>query len=320
MYLTETFHDMPILWRLFRLLISVAHVWHCSALKWEHNELVRSAAVVPAKEIATGVVMPQVMLGMGGPLFGPLHSFDPGERKRAHERAEAMAGLWFSIGGRGLDTAQVYTDEAEAGNAWRESGLSREDVFLLSKFLIPPQGTKSSFVETIDQSLKTIGVDSLDLMLIHQPGSSAVNHEAWQALEEMHTRGRVRAIGISNFNVQQMQALLAFGPQIPPAVNQRSMNVMGQDNANLQFCLDHNITYQAYTPLGDGSVFSDSTVLKIAQAHNKSAAQVALRWVLERGAVLTVQSESAQHQFEDMDLFDFSLSSEEMIQLNALGS
>merc|ERR1712217_460689 len=106
--------------------------------------------------------------------------------------------------------------------------------------------------------------------------------------------------------------------RIPIALNQRSLNVMKKDDVNLQFCLDHGITYQAYTPLGTGSVFSNAIVKRIAQSHGKSAAQVALRWVLQRGAALSVQSEKREHQLQNLDLFDFELTSAEMQQLDSL--
>mmetsp|Transcript_121694 Transcript_121694/g.378815 ORF Transcript_121694/g.378815 Transcript_121694/m.378815 type:complete len:187 (-) Transcript_121694:257-817(-) len=186
--------------------------------------------------------------------------------------------------------------------------------------MIPSPTTTEAVKDTVQKSLDAIGVDYLDLMLIHTPGSAESNYVAWQALEEMHLGGKVRAIGVSNFNVQQMQALLANATRIPIMLNQRSMNVMGHDNSTLKFCLEHNITYQAYTPLGDGTIFTDNTVLQIAQAHGKSAAQIALRWILQRGATITTQSQSESHQLENMDLFGFTLSDQEMRQLNALGS
>jgi len=283
----------------------------------------RVSQVAPSIAIATGpaVLMPKVMFGMGGALVDELR--EPGAAGvEAHQQIQSAAELWLSLGGRGLDTAQAYTDEPETGNAWRNSGLPRESVFILSKFEpseFLSNDTRKETRRLVEKSLNDIGIDYLDLMLIHHPGSANDNAAMWEELQATRVEGKIRAIGVSNFEVTELQALMATA-QVPIALNQRSMNVFAPDTQNFQFCLDHNITYQAYTPLGDGSVLDDPVVADIAEHHGRSAAQVALRWIIQRGGVLSTQSESADHQRENLDLFDWALSEDEMLRLNALGS
>lgn len=179
--------------------------------------------------------------------------------------------MWLRLGGRGLDTANVYNTEAETGAAWRKSGLPREDVFLLSKlpFAHATFHWKGQTRKAVESALKTLDVEYLDLMLIHFPGQKAATHvDIWRELEEMHAEGKLRAIGVSNFEVSQLEALEASGLKVPIAVNQRKMSVASKDEAVLDYCLKHNITYQAYMPLGEGSsqVLADPTVARIRLA------------------------------------------------------
>lgn len=275
------------------------------------------AKSIPSLQIAPGVAMPQVVLGAGGGLFQVAQFVG----REAHARVEAMAKLWLSVGGRGFDTAQVYADEAEIGNAWRSSGLARSKIFLLTK-LVPPAEQSTDWAtwtkKAVDASLTKLKTAYIDLLLIHRPQSPAVNAAVWRAMEDIHSKGKLRALGVSNFDVAQMQALNETA-RVPIALNQRKLNVLHKNEPELQYCLSHGITYQAYTPLGDG-VLDDVTVNQIAAKHNRSQAQVALRWIVQRGATVTVQSESKEHLQQDMDIFDWELTGDDMSKLASTGS
>lgn len=257
---------------------------------------------VPTKEIAPGVKMPIVNIGTwtGG-------SFKP-------ESGGAIAANWLSQGGRGIDTALIYDDQVNIAKAIASSGVARKDIFITSKF--PACSMAQS---GIDKDLKQLGTSYIDLMLIHSPFGSCSG--TWKVLEDNVKNGKLRAIGISNFNERETQSILK-GATIPPAVNQIWYNVFSHNEDTIKFCHDNNITVEAYSPLGGAhggkSVFKDPTVKSIAASHNVSEAQVALKWIVQRGDTLAVLSSSKAHQANDADLWSFTLSDDEMTKLSAI--
>jgi len=278
-----------------------------------------ASPITPTVEVAPGVVMPRVMVGTGGKLANH------------HARVFNLTSLWLHEGGRGIDTAHVYGNEADAASAVSMSGLPRDQLFILAKLpyeitSVTPSAT--AVRDAVASSMANLNVDYVDLMLIHWPGDTSINAAVWSQLEDLvcptpvcptSTGQNLRAIGVSDFDVTQLRDLQRTATR-PIALNQRKLNVRHHDNSVLNFCRANNITYQAWAPLGEGSgeVLQNSDVQSIAKVHNRTPAQVALRWILERGATITVQSESSQHLREDMSLFDFNLTAEETQRLDAL--
>lgn len=258
-------------------------------------------ATLPTKEIAPGVELPVVNIG----------TWLAGSKT---EDPKVITANWLAQGFRGVDTALVYNDQTDVAAAIEESGVPREDIFITTK--IPGCAAAAA---SINSDLKQLNVDYIDLMLIHSPiGLSCPN--TWKVLEDYVSQGKLRSIGVSNFNVKQLQNIMKMAT-IPIAVNQIEYNVFSHDEEIIEFCDANNITVEAWSPLsgakGAQSVFKDETVKAIAAGHNVSAAQVALRWILQRGHTLAVLSSSSEHQANDADLWSFELADDEMETLTA---
>merc|ERR1711957_133899 len=212
------------------------------------------------------------------------------------------------------DTALIYRDQVSIAKAISTSGINRKDIFITSK--IPACGLAQV---GIDEDLKQLNTTYIDLILIHSPIGFC--RGTWKVLEDNVKNGKLRAIGISNFNPKQIQNILK-GATIAPAVNQIGYSVFGHNEDTIKFCHDNNITVEAYSPLGGAhggkSVFKDPTVMSIATAHNVSEAQVALKWIVQRGDVLTTLSSNKDHQANDADLWSFTLADDEMTKLGAI--
>jgi len=261
-----------------------------------------STATLPTKEIAPGVEFPLVNIGTWLALS-------------KKEDAYTISKNWLAQGFRGIDTALIYNDQGDIAKAIQESGVAREDLFITSK--IPGCAAAAS---SVDSDLQQLNTTYIDLMLIHSPiGVSCPN--TWKVLEDYVAQGKLSSIGVSNFNVKQMQKVMNKAT-VPIAVNQIQYNVFSHDEEIIAFCDANGITVEAYSPLsgqgGAQSVFSDETVKGIAAAHNVSAAQVALRWIVQRGHTLAVLSSSTEHQANDADLWSFELADAEMDTLTKL--
>jgi 2,5-diketo-D-gluconate reductase A len=259
---------------------------------------------VPTKEIAAGVKMPIVNIG----------TWVSGSTK--HEDGGVISANWLSQGGRGIDTALIYNDQASIAKAIAASGVAREDIFITSK--IPACANAQS---GIDKDLKQLGTSYIDLMLIHSPFGSCSG--TWKVLEDNVKNGKLKAIGISNFNKGEIQNIMK-GATIPPAVNQIGYSVFSHTEDTIKFCHDNNITVEAYSPLGGAhggkSVFKDATVKSVAAAHKVNEAQAALKWIVQRGDVLTVLSSNKEHQASDADLWSFTLTDDEMAKLSGIAA
>eukprot|EP00746_Dinoflagellata_sp_MGD_P079869 gnl/MRDRNA2_/MRDRNA2_31950_c0_seq1.p1 gnl/MRDRNA2_/MRDRNA2_31950_c0~~gnl/MRDRNA2_/MRDRNA2_31950_c0_seq1.p1 ORF type:complete len:290 (+),score=43.07 gnl/MRDRNA2_/MRDRNA2_31950_c0_seq1:98-967(+) len=263
---------------------------------------------IPTREVAPGVDMPVMSIGSG-----QLGSF------AKHAPASEIVGAWLDLGGRGIDTAWMYRDQAEIAETIKRHGVARKDLFITSKLLECVTGAE----HYIEDDLKQLNTTYIDLMLIHAPVGNCA--ETWSVMEDYHSRGVLRAIGVSNFNQRNLEGLLK-SVKIMPAVNQIEYNLYSHDEDTIQYCRGKNITVEAYSPLGSWtphhskSIFADPTVKTIAASHNVSAAQVALKWIVQRGDILTVLSANKTHQANDADLFDprFRLSDSEMNHLDEL--
>ncbi|MBM7599394.1 diketogulonate reductase-like aldo/keto reductase [Virgibacillus halotolerans] len=218
-------------------------------------------------------------------------------------------------GYRSIDTASFYDNEIGVGQAIKESDIAREDIFVTSKVWNDEQGYEST-LQAFERSLKKLDLEYLDLYLIHWPIKDTYK-ETWRALEKLYTDGRVRAIGVSNFNVNQLQDLLA-DCNIKPVINQVEFHPHLTQVELRNLCKQENIQLEAWSPLKRGRLLEEPTILKIAKQYQKSAAQVILRWDLQSQVITIPKSITKERIIENADIFDFSLTDEDMESINQL--
>lgn len=222
----------------------------------------------------------------------------------------------IQAGYRLIDTAAAYGNEEAVGRAIRRCGVPHEELFVTTKLWIPDisyEGAKRGFAA----SLERLGLDYLDLYVIHQPYNDCFG--AWRAMEELYASGQVRAIGVDNFT-QDRLADFMFWNKVKPAVNLLECNPFFQREDERAFLESKGILLQAWSPLsaGQNNIFANETLCAIGAAHNKSAAQVVLRWLTQRGIVPLVKSANPQRMRENLNIFDFTLTEDEMQQIAKL--
>jgi diketogulonate reductase-like aldo/keto reductase len=218
----------------------------------------------------------------------------------------------LELGYRHIDTAQAYGNEESVGRALKASGVPRDQVFITTKFF-PRAESRDPAVEA-QKSLGRLGIDKIDLYLVHWPQGGPT--WAWPKMEEAHARGWVRSIGVSNFSVAELDALLAVA-KIKPAVNQVEFGPFRYRRALLEHCTRAGVVLESYSPL-NSSKLGDSKVAKIAQQHARSPAQVLLRWVVQHGVPVIPKSVHRERIEENAKLFDFELSPAQMEVLDSL--
>lgn len=219
----------------------------------------------------------------------------------------------IDVGYRLIDTASSYQNEEAVGRAIKHSGVSREDLFITTKAYIHQMGyeqTKAAFYE----SLKNLGLDYLDLYLIHMPFGDY--YGSWRAMEEFYKEGRIRAIGVSNFLSDRIIDL-CNNANVTPAVNQIELHPFYQRNDELELLRDYGIKAQAWAPFAEGlnGMFTNPILTAIAQAHGKSVAQVVLRWNIQRGVAIIPKSVRRERMEQNIDIWDFELTQQEMADI-----
>ena len=222
------------------------------------------------------------------------------------ERAVTWA---LDVGYRSVDTAAVYHNEVEVGAAIRNSGVAREEIFLTTKVWNTDQGYDAT-MSAFEASLERLGTDYADLYLVHWPVEGMFG-ETWRALEELHSTGRARAIGVSNFLVHHLEELLK-GAHVVPMVNQVEFHPRLQQPKLQAFCRDHGIRLEAWRPIMKGGVLDIPELVEIGQGVGKSAVQVTLRWMIQKGVVAIPRSSQREHVEANADIFDFELTPEQM--------
>jgi diketogulonate reductase-like aldo/keto reductase len=217
----------------------------------------------------------------------------------------------LELGYRHVDTAQAYGNEESVGRALRDSGEPREEVFITTKF---DPGQQDAEAEA-RLSLERLGVDLLDLYIIHWPQGGPT--WAWPGMEAAQERGYARSIGVSNFSVSELDELMSVA-RTPPVVNQVQFSPFENRRKLLQACEQHNVALEAYSPLGTGRHLSDQRVRQIAERAGRTPAQVLLRWCVQRDLVVITKSTHRDRIGENAQIFDFALSDEDMAALDAL--
>jgi 2,5-diketo-D-gluconate reductase A len=259
-------------------------------------------ASVPTVRLNNGVEIPQ--LGFGVFLVKP------------EECAEAVTTA-LEVGYRHIDTAQMYGNEKEVGEAIRRSGLPRDEVFVTSK-LNNNRQTRDEILRSFDESLAALGVDRLDLFLIHWPLPTVSDYVArWKVLEEIYASGRARAVGVSNFHENHLRNVLAAS-ELTPAVNQIEVQPYLTQDALRAFNAEHQIATEAWSPIARGKVASDPVIGRIAERLGRTPAQVTLRWHLQRGDIVFPKSVSRSRIEENFAIFDFELDESDMAAISGL--
>ena len=241
--------------------------------------------------------------------FGVFQITDPKECEKSVIDA-------IQAGYRLIDTAESYMNEEAVGRGINQSGVSREELFVTTKLWIQSYGYEDA-LKAFDRSLNRLQLDYLDLYLIHQPYGDV--HGEWRALEELYQRGKIRAIGVSNFLPDRMMDLIVHN-KVTPAVNQIEVNPFHQQIDSQKFFQENNVAVEAWAPFAEGknNIFQNEILLAIAGKLKKSVAQIILRWVIQRGIIALAKTVRKERMLENIDVFDFELSSEDMKKIATL--
>lgn len=243
--------------------------------------------------------------------FGTFQITDPQEAEMAVREA-------IQAGYRHIDTAQSYQNEEAVGRGIATSGIDRKELFITTKIWVENtsyDGVMNSFQRSLDR----LGLDYVDLLLLHQPYNDTFG--AWRAMEELQEQGKIRAIGVSNFSVEQAVNLAEFN-QVTPQVNQIEINPFQQQRENIQALKDENISIEAWAPFAEGknNIFSNPILTKIGDKYGKSVAQVILRWLVEQGIVVLAKSTKPERMRQNLDIFNFELTDEDRAQIATLNA
>lgn len=252
-------------------------------------------------KLRNGIEMPQIGYGV--------YQVDPSDCERCVSDA-------LKVGYRMIDTAQAYHNEEGVGAAIAKSGIPRNELFIVSKVWISNYGYEKAKA-SIDESLRKLGTDYIDLMLLHQPFCD--RYGAYRALEEAYKEGKLRAIGVSNFYPDHLIDL-ASNVEIPPMVNQVETHVFDQQTEAQRYMEEYGCQIMSWGPLAEGrnNFFTNPMLEKIGKQYGKSVAQVALRWLIQRGVIIIPKSVHVERMEQNLDIFDFPLSDRDMEEISGL--
>jgi 2,5-diketo-D-gluconate reductase A len=241
--------------------------------------------------------------------FGVFQITDPTECERSVVDA-------IQTGYSHIDTAASYQNEEAVGRGIKQSGVAREKLFITTKLWIQRNGYEGT-IKAFENSLKRLQLDYIDLYLIHQPFGDVYGE--WRAMEELYQQGKVRAIGVSNFPPDRIMDLMIYN-KIMPAINQIEVNPFHQQIDTQKFLQDNSVQTEAWAPFAEGknNIFQNELLLSIAAKHKKSVAQAILRWLLQRGIIVLSKSIRKERMIENISVFDFELSAEDLETITTL--
>ncbi|WP_085522562.1 aldo/keto reductase [Tuberibacillus sp. Marseille-P3662] len=248
--------------------------------------------------------------GVEMPWFG-LGVYKVEDGKEVHTSVQSA----LQNGYRAIDTASFYQNEEGVGQAIKASGVPRDDIFVTTKVWNDEQGYEST-LEAFENSRKKLGLDVIDLYLIHWPIKGKFK-DTWRAMEKLYNDGKVRAIGVSNFKVHHLEELLADAT-VKPVINQIELHPRLTQEDVREFCQKNEILVEAWSPLMRGKVFDDPVIESLSKKYNKSPAQIILRWDLQSNIVTIPKSVHEERIKQNADIFDFELSQEDIEQIDAL--
>ncbi len=233
-----------------------------------------------------------------------------------HSECEKSVLTAIETGYRLIDTASAYMNEEAVGKAVEKSGVARENLFITTKLWIQDQGYKKAKI-AFEKSLKRLGMEYIDLYLIHQPFGDV--YGSWKAMEELYKEGKIRAIGVSNFKPDRLMDLMLHN-DIVPAINQVETHPFFQQIETQQFLQDNNVQLESWGPFAEGrnDLFKNSLLMEIGRRYDKSEAQIVLRWLIQRGIVAIPKSVKKERIVENFNVFNFELSSEDMNKIKTL--
>lgn len=233
-----------------------------------------------------------------------------------HEEAKKSVATALKNGYRLIDTAQAYLNETAVGEAIKESGIPREEIFITTKVWVQDYSYEKT-IKAVELSLERLGVEYIDLMLLHQPIGDYIN--AWKALEKLYKEGKLRAIGMANC-YPHVIADLCMTFEIKPMINQVELHPFFQQQLNLDTMKEYGVIPEAWGPFNEGKriLFTDPILTAIGKKYNKTAAQVALRWNIQRGVIVIPKSVREERMQQNIDVFDFELSQEDMDQIKTM--
>lgn len=253
------------------------------------------------KQLSDGSDIPQIGLGLW-------------KVTDKHEFTK-MFNAAIKAGYRHFDDAQIYDNEDLLGSAWRGSGIKRDELFLTTKIHVKNFGTNKT-PKSFEESLKKLQTDYVDLLLLHFP-VPLLRKSAWKALEKLKSDGKARNIGVSNYTVRHLKEMKSYA-KISPAVNQVELHIFLQQPELVEYCNKENIVLEAYSPLAHGKRMDNSVIEGIAKKHNKSYAQIMLRWCIEKGLVVIPKSVTPARIKQNIEILDFKLDDTGMLELESL--
>ena len=239
--------------------------------------------------------------------FGTYKSGDDEETAKIIKNA-------LNLGYKMIDTASFYNNEVGIGNGIKESGIDRKDIFIVTKLWNDDHGYDNT-IEAFNKSLNNLQVDYIDLYLIHWPNK--LNAETWRAFEHLYETGKVKAIGVCNFKVEHLEELKKTA-KIMPMVNQVEIHPFSTKNNIINYCKDNNIKVVAWSPISRGRVLSNDLMIDLSQKYKKSIVQIVLRWHMQKGVIPIPKSSNENRIRENIDIFDFEISSEDMKAIDSL--
>ena len=252
------------------------------------------------KVLSNGIKMPSIGFGT--------------YKSGSDEETAKIVKYALNIGYRQIDTASFYGNEVGIGNGIKESRINREDIFLVTKLWNDDHGYDKT-IEAFNKSLERLQVNYIDLYLVHWPNK--LNSETWKAFEYLYKTGKVKAIGVCNFKIGHLEELKKTA-EIMPMVNQIEIHPQSSKNDMLSYCEENNIQLVAWSPIMRGKLFSNDLMIDLAEKYKKTIAQIILRWHVQRGIIPIPKSSNEERIKENLSIFDFELSNDDMKTIDLL--